>query len=289
LILGKKQLVLLRKYPIIYDYIASISELKTDVKEKISIDDNVKALGYYYDDFIVSVSSVLSRSRLPNGAVDMNTMADPKKTFENIVKNYTGILREKFLISFFQCFMISSSTVRSELPKLMDEAMGYFSHADNKEELADLKVRLQEKTKFIDFALVDKKGVTITPSNFNGKITLIDFWYTGCAGCAQVKTRMTEDIERLSKSERFQMMSISIDRDSSVWKRSIASKYYTHSNSIDVYTGGLGKENIIFTRYNVSSFPRLMLVDDKGIIISTSLSPDEAIKTIEDNLKRLRN
>ncbi|SEM76723.1 Thioredoxin-like [bacterium A37T11] len=115
------------------------------------------------------------------------------------------------------------------------------------------------------FRLEDSEGHFINLADFEGKVVVIDIWYTGCSSCAYFYQHVLSGIENefLSKNEVV-FISVSTDKDRKCWLKSVAGGNYTSSKLINVYTGGKGFQHALLTFYDVERFPYLLIIDKKG-------------------------
>jgi protein SCO1/2 len=62
------------------------------------------------------------------------------------------------------------------------------------------------------FQLTDQSGETFTEANLEGKITVVDFFFTQCTGlCPRLSKEMTLLQKRFARLEDFQLVSVSVD------------------------------------------------------------------------------
>ena len=62
------------------------------------------------------------------------------------------------------------------------------------------------------FQLVDQSGETFTEANLEGKITVVDFFFTQCTGlCPRLSKEMGLLQKRFARLEDFQLVSVSVD------------------------------------------------------------------------------
>lgn len=122
-----------------------------------------------------------------------------------------------------------------------------------------------------DFQFQDSLGNPVHLADFQGKYILLDFWYTGCGNCRILNKNMKPIKEKLKDRKDLVFMSISIDGNFAQWKASLASGAYTDSTDVSLYTMGQKSDHPIIKFLNVMSYPRQVLVDKDGRIISTQI------------------
>lgn len=114
------------------------------------------------------------------------------------------------------------------------------------------------------FILEDIKGKPVALSSFRGKTVVLDFWFTGCTGCVQVGKGLKAIKDQFGNDNSVVFISISTDKERSTWLKGLQSGLYTDDRAFNLYTLGQGEENEIIKFYNISSYPRLMIIDKRG-------------------------
>jgi cytochrome c biogenesis protein CcmG/thiol:disulfide interchange protein DsbE len=106
------------------------------------------------------------------------------------------------------------------------------------------------------FTLVDGKRAPITLSDYKGKVVLLDFWATWCAGC---KVEMPWFSRFDTKYRNNGLVVIGVSMDEEGW--AIVTPYLeAHPIS---YTAVLGDLDVS-DRYGVASLPVTLLIDRNG-------------------------
>jgi len=158
------------------------------------------------------------------------------------------------------------------------------------------QVRLQNIS---SFEFTNEAGTTVSLSKFLGKFLIIDVWYTGCGACilANQGLRIVHDS---LKNENIVFLSISVDKDKSVWRQSVAKdakktkinpwagKYHPADGTVVLYTGGTGEDNeFIKTFVPNRTYPQLLFVNRNGEIISSCPPrPDYVPSTLINYIKQ---
>jgi thiol-disulfide isomerase/thioredoxin len=179
--------------------------------------------------------------------------------YDYFKKHYAGMLREKIL-----SLLMLSAPESNDVAYCYNDAIKFIT--DNEFRLAlDNHCQCIPGHPAYNFTLSDTNKAPHHLTDYKGKILVLDFWFTGCGNCRELtpKLRMVE--ERFKNNNRVLFISISSDKNLSVWKNSIKSGLYTtSSNEINLYTAGNGTNDPLYKKTNTYSSPTLKLIDDKG-------------------------
>ncbi|SMC97064.1 TlpA family protein disulfide reductase [Pedobacter africanus] len=119
-----------------------------------------------------------------------------------------------------------------------------------------------------EFSFQDSTGNYITLKDLKGKVFVIKFYGTGCAGCAEFCSQFNSDIlPEFEKDSDFKVLSVSIDLSKKIWYNTIKSGRYTGKDDIHLTAGNESAHNPMFKYYNVNSIPFILLVDKNGKLI----------------------
>ncbi len=140
-------------------------------------------------------------------------------------------------------------------------------------------VRTNEKAP--TFLIKDTIGYAIKPEHFKGKWLLIDFWASWCGPCRQSNPLLKQVYEKYH-GNGFEILSISVDKESDQWKKAIKDDKMTWSQGSDL----LGLEFGVGQSYQISAVPTYFIVSPDGIIYKKSIGD---INTIVEELKRILN
>lgn len=234
---------------------------------------------HYTDNIIQQITRVLSYREfnysMPALMLDyVERKRNPKfptEALTYIVQNFNGLLKEKLLATLISWYkpVARAEHFDSIFPQMKSQ---YFSDLTKQVSLG------APGTDFMDITLPRADGGMFTNRDLMGKVTLVDFWYTGCVWCAQAVRQLNATVKTLKdKYPAFQTLSVSIDQDSAKWKKSIASGIYSFYESINVAAAGKVKySHPLIKFYNVTSYPTFFLIDKKGKIISIDFPEREA-------------
>ncbi|MES2457897.1 MAG: TlpA disulfide reductase family protein [Bacteroidota bacterium] len=118
------------------------------------------------------------------------------------------------------------------------------------------------------FVLEDMNGSKVQLADFRGKVSLLDFWFTGCGHCEVYYKNVLSEVKHYFKgSSQINFISISSDVYRDKWKQSIESGAYTSNDAINLFTGGLGMKHPIVKDNQIWGFPCVLLLDKNGRIL----------------------
>ncbi len=186
--------------------------------------------------------------------------------WQQINQNYSGMLKEKLMLIFFTEFSVKNNV---RYVQLLNESLATVSNVNNMRMLLAIK---RNQTKGMDaypFSLPDSTGRLYTLKDFEGKLVIMDFWFTGCMACENLAKVMIPIVEEL-KDEKVVFVTVSIDTKKEIWLRSLKSGKFTNGHSVNLYTEGKGHFHELIKHYNINSYPQLILIDSKGKLITSS-------------------
>ena len=131
--------------------------------------------------------------------------------------------------------------------------------------------------KYTDFGLATPEGEILKISDVhNGNVLLIDFWAAWCGPCRRANPELVE-IYHEYHDRGFEIIGVSLDRDSESWLKAIADDKLTWPQISDLkYWNSEGAE-----LYGVPAIPHAVLIDREGIITAKKLHGQELRDAIE--------
>jgi thiol-disulfide isomerase/thioredoxin len=134
--------------------------------------------------------------------------------------------------------------------------------------------------KYTDFGLETPEGEILKVSDVHqGNVLLIDFWASWCGPCRQANPEVVE-IYNTYHGQGFEILGVSLDRDSANWVKAIADDQLTWNHISDLqYWNSEGA-----VLYGVPAIPHTVLIDRDGIITAKNLHGDELREAIESLL-----
>ena len=133
---------------------------------------------------------------------------------------------------------------------------------------------------FPPFLCVTRTNEKFSTAIFSkSKLTLVDFWYSGCGPC-RAQFNHLKDLYNQFSNKGFEIVGISVDRDTDKkkWEDIIINdklswQHYWDMNGKDAH------------RLSIISYPTNFLIDNTGKIIAKNISLGELEKTLSRSLK----
>ena len=235
-----------------------------DTLGNLSFNPNLITYAYAYQNFLLEKASVLYRS----GSKSIF------QSFDQYPLELREILATRFLGKYFKSI--------SNPNEFLNYAMERATLPWTKEVLNQLNQSRAIGADFIGVNLPDHNGDNVTSVDWEGKIVLIDFWFTGCKACIDYYENCIKPAEEYFKDNpKVLFVSINSDKNQSIWLKSLQSGRYTSKHATNLFAGqDQGKE--LLTYYNINSYPSQLLLDKElKIFRSGSFARNpEALKEI---------
>ena len=142
----------------------------------------------------------------------------------------------------------------------------------NPEAVASIKSSLEQAMRLMvgsvapDFSQETPEGKMLKLSDLRGKYVLIDFWASWCGPCRRENPNVVRMYERY-KDKGFEILGVSLDQNRDRWLDAISADGLKWPQVSDLK----GWANVVAQNYEVSSIPKTILVDPKGVIIAKDL------------------
>ena len=109
------------------------------------------------------------------------------------------------------------------------------------------------------FSVVTEDGKTITPSNFGGKLLVLNFWASWCAPCV-AETPTLNQFQRTFAGKGVVVLGVSMDRNEKQYKDFLARYRISFETSRD-------PEGDISASYGTFQFPDSYIIDPSGKVV----------------------
>jgi thiol-disulfide isomerase/thioredoxin len=160
---------------------------------------------------------------------------------------------------------------------LMDQMVSIYKKKYPKYDLTRQLVNKVNATKRIamgaiapGFVSTDTAGKKIDLKGFRGKYTFVEFWASWCPPCREESPTLVR-LYNAYKDKGFTILSVSIDKNTTLWKNAIRQDGYTWENVCDL--NGYGGPTAAL--YTVTAIPNSFLLDKNGRIIAKNLRGKE--------------
>ncbi len=150
-----------------------------------------------------------------------------------------------------------------------DQAKGYIFEVDH----------LQVGMVAPDFTTTTLGGEKISLESFRGKVVLLDFWATWCAGCL-AETPHLQAADRRFKARPFVILGVSLDDFEEIPKATIELRKLP---GIQTWEES-GPDNAVATLYNAQFLPVWYLIDKNGVIVARDPFGEKLLPAIEKAL-----
>ena len=107
-----------------------------------------------------------------------------------------------------------------------------------------------------EFRIVTDSGRTITPSNFGGKLLVLNFWASWCPPCVE-ETPSLNAFQQQMKSQGVVVLAVSIDANEKLYHRFIERYKVTFDTTRD-------PESNISASYGTFQIPESYIIDQSG-------------------------
>lgn len=136
--------------------------------------------------------------------------------------------------------------------------------------------------KAANLRLEEPDGRSIQVSDFEGKVTLLEFWASWCSPCRQ-QVPSLKKIYAKHSPKGFTIFSISIDKQKDAWLKALKDENMPWKQGVDLLgTGGeVGKHYLA----SLNALPSNLLLDRNGKIIGRNLFGDELDRAVTRALK----
>jgi len=201
--------------------------------------------------------------------------------FDSIIKAYQDnalsaiVLNKLFLRQDFKFKEAMGKTSISDVNKLI----GYYDLLSEKVQQIELSEKIKDKIniekntatglEIKNFRSFLQNGDEVHPSDFRGKITLIDFWASWCVPCRKEFPGLREVYEKYN-DKGFEIYAISVDDNNEKWIKASKEENVSWINTIQHID-----ENINGDLFGAPYIPFSMLIDEKGKIIGKNIRKDE--------------
>lgn len=198
-------------------------------------------------------------------------------TYPQLCRLDDGLLRDGVIFRLLMESYPDSNLAR--WTHFAEDAVSGMSQTAYRELLIDKLKRNGLGAKAYEFVLPDVTGKKVRLNDLRGKVVIVDYWFTGCSACRDLTTNMKDIVAAYDHAKDVVFVNISVDRTKEIWLNGIASGKYTHENSVNLFTDGLGASHPVVSNYDFKGFPKLLLIDKNGCLAGIPPRPYDTINS----------
>jgi thiol-disulfide isomerase/thioredoxin len=203
--------------------------------------------------------------------------------FTQLERSYKGKIRDRLLLTSINSPISFVSNYRQDSTffytnRLLDIATDPFTRSV----LTNNQKVFAGGVKVFDFKLRDTSNNYVQLSSLRGKVVIIDYYFTGCAGCIALNKNIEATVQQFKEDSTIVFVSINLDKTMNQFKRAVIGGKYSHPASINLYTNGEGEQHPLIRYYQIKACPRLMIIAPDGRMFNSDIST-----TAEDIASRL--
>lgn len=124
-------------------------------------------------------------------------------------------------------------------------------------------------------------GQEFSLSDLKGRYVLLDFWASWCGPCRKEIPYIKQALEAASGSNKFAVLSFSIDEKKTDWQNCIEKNAMTHSDWHHI-SDLKGWKSPYVALFGVDAVPRTLLINPSGKLITTGLRGEELVQKIQN-------
>lgn len=118
-----------------------------------------------------------------------------------------------------------------------------------------------------DFSIVTEHGRTMTRSNFNGKLLVLNFWASWCPPCIAEQPSLSQFAKEYA-SQGVVVLGISIDKNENLYKKYLAQRGVIYDTARDPDANISGS-------YGTFQIPETYVIDRSGKVIEKVISDQD--------------
>ncbi len=116
-----------------------------------------------------------------------------------------------------------------------------------------------------DFAITAENGRTISPTNFGGRLLVLNFWATWCPPCVE-ETPSLDQFQRDLAGSGVVVLGISVDKDMNAYRAFLAKTRVSFLTARD-------PENRINADFGTFKYPETYVINEKGTVVRKFIGP----------------
>jgi len=198
----------------------------------------------------------------------IKTTGNEKQQSISFIRNHpNSIISANILSVYASTWGKDTSTI---LYRNLSKKIKTTSYGKNILEFIELNKNIKVGDKYVDFTELNIEGKSVSLSDFNGKIVLLEFWGSWCTPCRKGNPELVK-IYNEFKNRGFDILGVASDDKKEDWTEAVRKDGLTWQNVSDLK----GDKNKAALIYGVSYYPTNFLIDRKGNIIARDLRGEE--------------
>lgn len=241
-----------------------------------------KSLSANYLNYIVTNISLQNRIESP-----YRSKPPFEKAFHNAnlyFSNYPKFFLDKLLSTFLIYYPSSDDDYLATINRYINNDIEGKKYLSN---LAELETAFIPLKPAYDFELQDSLGRVHRLSDFKEKVVVMDFWFSGCVPCKVLASNLEEIIDFFQNDSRVVFIGVYVDKNLDLWKKEIKRGEYTHNSMVNLSTNGMGIKHPIIDFYNFRGFPKMLVINEKGELVTANPPMPNGTKESKEKFKSM--
>jgi thiol-disulfide isomerase/thioredoxin len=243
--------------------IAQISFLKLNNKGKILGEKGFWLVPGSYtitgtsEPFTLTIDPINEYQQLQDQLTNATSLASKIQLIEANLDNIVALANLNVLSE-----QLEKETIETLLEKIPASMHLSQSYLQLESDLRKREYSIASKgTMFTNFELESKTGEIFTLENFKGKPTLVEFTFTGCAGCVKVLPELKEIYDQYH--HQLNMVSIYSDKRKSDFENNNP----VYKKELVTWTSLWDPTNFVSDVNKVTIYPTFIILDSDGVVI----------------------
>jgi peroxiredoxin len=197
---------------------------------------------------------------------------------QNFIKEHPNHVYSANLLAIFSSTWGKEKT--QALYNLFSEDVKNSSYGKDVKRYIDLAIEPKVGDRYADFTMKDVEGNTVSLSDYEGKVVLLEFWSSWCGGCRDENPNLVKTYEKYN-SKGFEVLGVSLDEIKESWLKAIEKDQLPWTQVSDL-RGPRQSEPAI--KYGVTGMPDNFLIDQNGVIVARQIQGEELKKKLDEYL-----
>ncbi|MBT0812838.1 thioredoxin family protein [Litoribacter ruber] len=197
---------------------------------------------------------------------------------------YKGDIKDKLLAKYLFRNYTGATITDAETTKIIESIQDPLL----KSQVNDYIMKFEPGSLLAEFNFENRSGSQVEIAHYEGKLVLINSWFTGCSASSSFYQNILKQVEdKYAHHPKVALLSISIDPSKEAWDNGVKSGKYSSEDWDELYSGTDRDKHPFFLHYGIQDFPRQMIIGPDGRIIKArgiGWDPIQIIKVIDQAL-----